>query len=87
MLDTEKIANISKLNLREGEREKFEVEFAKILDVVKSMKDVKGNTVPHLLGLTDLRDDVPRQGLSVAEALANAPRKKGRHFVVPQVVD
>ncbi len=33
-----------------------------------------------------LRDDVVRPGLTVDEALANAPERWGDHFVVPAVL-
>ena len=34
-----------------------------------------------------LREDNPRESLSVEKTLANAPQKKGHFFVVPKVIE
>ena len=86
-LDIDEIANISKLTLSKAEREKFQAEFQNILGFIKKMENTTDVPVPHLLSLDDLRDDEPREGLSLEDALSNAPKKKGRYFVVPQTVE
>ena len=84
-----KMARTSKIDFSDEQKAKFETEFD---DIIKFVADggTSGEHMAissHVVGLDDLADDVPRVGLSIEDALMNAPRKRGRYFVVPQVVE
>jgi aspartyl-tRNA(Asn)/glutamyl-tRNA(Gln) amidotransferase subunit C len=92
-ISTEKIkgvADFSKLNFTDGEFPRFKEKFAGILDFVQQIKDAKVEKIDDydiVLELEDLRPDEVRPGLPIESVLQNAPRKQGRYFVVPKVIE
>jgi len=85
----EQVIGMSKIYFNDEQRVKLDKEFKGILKFV----DEGGTTGEHraisgiILGLGDLAEDVPRPSMPIEEVLMNAPRKRGRYFVVPQVVE
>ena len=89
MKDMEAIISMSKIEFNSVQKDKLQKEFDGILAFVakggtKGEHRAIGTTV---LGLGDLADDTPQQSFSIEEVLMNAPRKRGRYFTVPQIVD
>ncbi|HEV08977.1 MAG: Asp-tRNA(Asn)/Glu-tRNA(Gln) amidotransferase subunit GatC [Sulfurihydrogenibium sp.] len=93
MVDKEtvlKVAQLSKLKLKNEEVEIFSKQFNDILSFVEVLKEVDTEGVLPFYEL-DLqesyyRDDVAAGSISNEEALLNAPLKEGGFFVVPRVV-
>ncbi|MDR1917840.1 MAG: Asp-tRNA(Asn)/Glu-tRNA(Gln) amidotransferase subunit GatC [Christensenellaceae bacterium] len=85
------VADFSKLEFSDDRLKVFEKEFSNILEFVTQIKGAKiDKTAPKydtILELDDLRPDEVRTGLTIGEVLQNAPRKQGRYFVVPKVVE
>jgi aspartyl-tRNA(Asn)/glutamyl-tRNA(Gln) amidotransferase subunit C len=84
------IADFSKLEFAGEQLKLFEKQFGNILDFVAQIKQanvdkIDGNDT--ILELDDLRPDEVKQSLSIDEVLLNAPKKQGRYFVVPKVVE
>jgi len=79
----------SKLEFTSEQKAKLESEFK---DIIKFIKQ-GGTAGEHLVipstavGIKDLAEDVVVPGLDIQEVLMNAPRKRGRFFVVPKVVE
>ena len=91
MIDVEKIAELARLRLQPDEAERLGDELGAILDYVAQLqeldtKDVQPTAHFEAKG-TPLREDEPRPGLSVEDALANAPDKEGRTFRVPRIIE
>lgn len=85
------VADFSKLEFPADQLKVFEKQFGNILEFVNQIKRAKVDKTAAqydtVLELTDLRADEVKPGLTIEEALQNAPRKQGRHFVVPKVVE
>ena len=85
----EKLAEISMLRFTDEEYKKLAADIDAALKSVEII--TKTNTDAPMygapVGLDTLTDDAPRVGLSIEEALKNAPRKRGRYIVVPQVFE
>ena len=87
-VDLEHLEYLSKLKLPESEKEKFEVDFIKILDFVDEItklnlpKEDEAKAVP----LCDLREDEVKETEPV-DTLMNAPKKLDGCFVTPLVVE
>lgn len=83
------VINMSKIYFSADQKDKLDAEFRGILRFV----DEGGTTgehraiSSHVLTLDDLAPDTPRPSLPIEVTLMNAPRKRGRYFVVPQVVE
>ena len=83
------VTSASKLHFTDEEMAKLDTEFKGILAFIEQ----GGATGEHMaigkmvLGLEDLADDVPGPTMPIEDVLMNAPRKRGRYFVVPQAVD
>ncbi len=87
----EHVAQLARLALTEEELERFTGQLAKILEAVSVLQRVDTSAVPptaSILPLHDvMRDDEPSLGLSVQEALANAPDREGDLFRVQKVFE
>jgi aspartyl-tRNA(Asn)/glutamyl-tRNA(Gln) amidotransferase subunit C len=85
------VADFSKLEWTDEQLKIFEKQFGNILEFVTQIKRAEvDKTAPKydtILELADLRPDEVRDGLTIDEVLQNAPRKQGRYFVVPKVVE
>jgi aspartyl-tRNA(Asn)/glutamyl-tRNA(Gln) amidotransferase subunit C len=84
------VADFSKLEFGSGELSVFERQFTDIINFVKEIKKAEVTVKEQhdiILELDDLRPDIVAESLSIDEVLMNAPRKQGRYFVVPKVVE
>ena len=81
------VARLARLELSEGEVERFAEQLSAILEAVGKVSelDLEGvEPTAHPLDLANVwAEDEPRPSLSVDEALANAPDREGDSFRVP----
>ena len=89
--EVRRISRLSRLKLSEGEVRRLADQLTRILAYVRQIEslDTEGiEPVAHALPLTGvLREDEPREGISAAVALANAPDVERDCFRVPAVLD
>ena len=90
--EVERIADLARLRLTDAEIENTSRELTKILAFVEQMSalDLEGvEPTAHVTfeGAGELRADVPVPELGAEVALAEAPRREGGGFAVPQFVD
>jgi len=88
--DLDKIAHLSRLSLKEAEKEKFLDQVNQILHYVEKLNEVDTQGVEPLSHSMDLlnviREDVKKESLPQEKALENAPKKNDGFFRVPKVV-
>jgi len=81
------VAHLARLELREEEIERLEMQLNDILDAVSKVSELDLEDVPptsHPLDIVNRWEaDEPRPCLSLEEALANAPERDGPYFKVP----
>ena len=89
--DVEKVAELARLELTEAEKELYGGQLGHILDYVDQLQEVATEGIPLTASValpeTILREDVVRAGLSVGEAVANAPETREGFFVVPKILE
>lgn len=87
----EYVSHLARINLRDNELETLAVQLKDILDFIDKLnklnvKDISPTS--HILPINNvLRDDLPKESLSCAKALSNAPLKKDNFFGVPKVIE
>jgi aspartyl-tRNA(Asn)/glutamyl-tRNA(Gln) amidotransferase subunit C len=90
-LNIDRIANLARLALTPEEKEKFSVQLADVLTNIEKLKQVNVDGVEptaHAFPIYNVwADDVAKPGLSVEDALRNAPEKRDNMIVVPKVVE
>lgn len=88
--EIKKIALLSRIELREGEVEKFQKDLSSILDYVEDLKavDTEGlNIVSSVTGLENVeRDDKPVLIDYQGQILANAPESKDGYYKVKSIL-
>ena len=88
--DVEYVAWLARLELSEEEKERFTRQLDNVLEHAQKIKSLEvGEVKPtsHVLPLKNImRDDEIKPSLSQEEALCNAPRREGGHFVVPRII-
>jgi len=81
------VAHLARLELREDELARLEVQLNDILAAVSKVAELDLDDVPptsHPLDVVNVWEaDEPRPCLSVEDALANAPDREGDFFRVP----
>jgi aspartyl-tRNA(Asn)/glutamyl-tRNA(Gln) amidotransferase subunit C len=81
------VANLARLELREDELARLELQLNDILAAVSKVSELDLSDVPptsHPLDVVNVWGaDEPRPCLSADEALANAPARDGDFFAVP----
>ena len=81
------VADLARLELRDDELERLEVQLNDILAAVSKVAELDLSDVPatsHPLDVVNVWEaDEPRPCLSVEDALANAPDREGDFFRVP----
>ena len=82
-----KMANLSRLKLREDEIEYFASQMNSILEFVNKLNEVNIENIEQEYTPTFLREDEKRMSMSVEKAILNAPEKRLNMFVVPKIVD
>lgn len=89
--DVEKVAGLARLGLTPAEKKKLEGQLNDILVYMEKLDELETSDVKplaHILPIKNvLRQDKVRDGLSQAEALADAPEKKDGFFQVPPVIE
>jgi aspartyl-tRNA(Asn)/glutamyl-tRNA(Gln) amidotransferase subunit C len=89
--DVRWVAHLARLELSEAELEMMARQLSSILDYVNQLQQVNTEGVEplaHPLPLQNVfRADEPAPSLSVDEALANAPDRRGPFYAVPAVLD
>jgi len=85
------VADLSRIELTPQELEKLSLQLQTILGFIDQLSkaDIAGiEPTSHILPLSNvLREDTPRESLSIEKTLANAPQKKDNFFVVPKVIE
>lgn len=86
-----KVASLARLKVSDAEVETLLGDLTAILDYVDVLNEVDTTGVQpmvHAVELHDvLRDDVLVESLPRCEALRNAPRTDGQHFLVPTIIE
>ena len=82
------VARLARLQLDPQERARFARELESILSWAESLQALDTTGVPPMAGAAaaELRDDAARDGLSVGEALGQAPDHADGLFRVPRVL-
>ena len=90
-LNIDRIANLARLALTPEEKVKFSAQLADVLTNIEKLKQVNVDGVEptaHAFPIYNVwADDVAKPGLSVEDALRNAPEKRDNMIVVPKVVE
>jgi aspartyl-tRNA(Asn)/glutamyl-tRNA(Gln) amidotransferase subunit C len=90
-IDVRKTADLARLRLTAEEEAAYSGQLDRILQYVSQLNEADTSRVepaahPHeIFDVT--RPDESREGMGVAAALANAPRRIGDQFLVPRVVE
>jgi aspartyl-tRNA(Asn)/glutamyl-tRNA(Gln) amidotransferase subunit C len=88
--DVEHVAHLARLGLTEEELARLEGQLNHILDQYVVLTTLDTDQIPPTAQTIELanilRDDVVQPSLSVDDALANAPERRGDHFVVPAIL-
>lgn len=84
------VARLARLDIAEGDIDRFAGQIGTILDYVDTLKQVDTTGVvatSHATALTNaFREDEETPHLSQESSLANAPEKDDGAFVVPKVI-
>ena len=87
----EEIAELARLDLSRGEKERFRDQLSAILEYAERLQQLDTSDVPPTAQVTGLvgvmRDDVIEASFTQDEALANAPQDQDGFFVVPTVLE
>jgi len=88
--EVEHVAQLARLELTETEKARFAEQLSHILTYVDQLVGVSTEGVPLTASVaseeTALREDTPRECLSLDKALANAPESNEGFFVVPKIL-
>jgi aspartyl-tRNA(Asn)/glutamyl-tRNA(Gln) amidotransferase subunit C len=81
------VARLARLELGEGEVERFQQQLSSILEAVSKVSELDLDDVPptaHALDLANAwAEDEPRPCLPLDDAFANAPDRDGDYFRTP----
>ncbi|BET67509.1 Asp-tRNA(Asn)/Glu-tRNA(Gln) amidotransferase subunit GatC [Opitutales bacterium ASA1] len=90
-LDIDYVAQLARLALGDAEKERIAKQLGDVLGYVRQLEAVNIEGVEPMAHAFDVvnvwQADEPRAGLSVDDALRNAPASRDHMFVVPKVVD
>lgn len=89
--DVKRIADYTRIGLAEDEIKQMTVDLNNIIDSLDPILacDLEGvEPTYHPIGnLTNvMREDEPQEGLSQAQALANAPKQQDGSFLIPSIL-
>lgn len=89
--EVEHIAELARLELTDAEKNLYREQLSAILGYAAILQkiDTRGilPTSSIMAAESVLRPDEPKNGLSIAQALANAPAAENNQFRVPPVLD
>ncbi len=90
-LNLDHVANLARINLTAEEKARFGAQLGDVLGYIALLNEVNVDGVEptaHAFPVVNVwAEDVPQAGLSVEDALRNAPDKRDNMFAVPKVVD
>jgi len=90
-IDIDRVAQLARIALTPEEKEKFARQLGDVLHHIRQLEqvDVTGvEPTAHAFPLNNVwQEDVARPGLSVEDALRNAPAQRDNMIVVPKVVE
>ncbi len=91
LAEVEHIADLARLHLTEGEKERYRQQLSAILDYVAQLQALDTSGIPPtssvLPARSVLRLDEPRPGLATEALLGNAPQVDSDQFRVPPVLE
>ena len=89
--DVEYVAKLARLEVTDGEKEKFTAQLNDILIYIDQLNELDTAGVEpmtHAIAVTNaFREDKVMDSLGTEGALANAPDTRGDFFRVPKVID
>jgi len=90
-LKLDHVANLARIDLTPEEKARFATQLGDVLAYMAQLNEVDISGVEptaHAFPVVNVwAQDVPEPGLSVEDALRNAPEKRDGMFVVPKVVE
>jgi aspartyl-tRNA(Asn)/glutamyl-tRNA(Gln) amidotransferase subunit C len=90
-LNLDHVANLARINLTAEEKARFGAQLGDVLGYISLLNEVDVDGVEptaHAFPVVNVwSEDVPEAGLSVEDALRNAPEKRDNMFAVPKVVE
>jgi len=90
-IDIHHTAKLARLKLTDEEAAKFQAQLASILDYMDALNkhDLSGvDLTAHAMPVFDVwRRDEAKEGLTVEQALSNAPKKSNGQFLITRVVE
>ncbi len=89
--EVEHIALLARLDLTQEEKERYQQQLSDILDHVAQLQELDASQIEATSSVlpprSRLREDEPKEGLTTAQALKNAPSAEKNQFRVPPVLD
>ncbi len=90
-LDIDRVAQLARIALTPEEKTAYAAQLAEVLQHVEQLKQVDVSNVEptaHAFAVENVwADDVAEPGLTVEDALRNAPAQRQNMIVVPKVVE
>lgn len=90
-IDIQHVAKLSRLSLSPEEATHYETQLNGVLAYIDTLTacDLEGvEPTAHAMPVFDvLRADEPREGLTQAQCLSNAPKRAGDQFQIPKVIE
>jgi len=90
-LNIDYVANLARLELTAAEKQKFAQQLGDILHYVDKLNEVDVTGVEPMAHASPVynvwQEDIARPGLSVEQALRNAPEQRDQQIAVPKVVE
>jgi len=93
--EIKKIAELARMNLTEGEVEKYKKDISEILDYMKNLSEVDTSNIEPLYNITglfnvfrkdEISDDKKDRLKNREDYLKQAPQKEGNYFKVKKVL-
>lgn len=85
-----KIASLAKISFNDEDLPKISRQLTDIVSYVEKLNEIDTSAVTPLSNPFEIdkpiREDIPKDGLSVNDVLANAPDAKMDYFVIPKVI-
>ncbi len=90
-IDTAYVAHLARIYLSDEEIARFQPQLEQVVDYVAKLRELDVSDIEptsHARPLTNvLREDRVRDGLTNAQAMANAPESIEGQFLVPKIVE
>jgi aspartyl-tRNA(Asn)/glutamyl-tRNA(Gln) amidotransferase subunit C len=90
-LNLDHVALLARIELTPDEKARFATQLGDVLNYIAQLNEVNVDGVEpmaHAFPVVNVwGEDVPEPGLSVEDALRNAPERRDNMIVVPKVVD